>query len=198
MNQDHIFIDVTPSNLGVKAEIIDIAVIRSDRKGAVLKAFATRVAPHGPVDQAGGSGYTELEWRDAVPFKSAMNMIRQMLLTPFSAEYVVVANRVEVCRSILRRLNDDSEFFSNRRWLDMQQLAWPLVANDIVPNCSLQALSQHYSLPFESGTGADGNCTALARCYWAMMRRYRAALLGEEMARELIGEPLINVAKMLF
>ncbi len=69
----------------------------------------------------------------------------------------------------------------------------------MIPDRELDTLSKHFGSPIAldlEGT-MSGNCEALVRVYWAMMKRYRSALIGEEAVRDFGGEALAGIRKFI-
>lgn len=90
-------------------------------------------------------------------------------------------------------------YFRGKTWLDISQLAWPLGYCDMISNRDLDTLCKHFGavVAHDAAGTMSGNCEALVRVYWAMMQRYRTALIGEEAVRDFGGEALQGIRKFI-
>ncbi len=177
---DHLFLalGLSESNLETAA-ITGIAAVRTDRKGTVLAAYSESCSVRGLVD-------CDLE--------AVYGNMANALLKPFPAHYVIVAEHSNAYRTLL-----GPAYFKGKTWLDISQLAWPLGYSDMIPDRSLDTLTKHFGTPiaFDLEGTMSGNCEALVRVYWAMMKRYRSALIGEEAVRDFGGEALAGIRKFI-
>jgi hypothetical protein len=191
VNLDHIFIDLAVSDPDPnKGEILALAVVRTDYKGKVLKAFSETISTSDEFDER--------------RFKTVIGRMQELILAKtFEMSYIVVAyggdDRRFLRSSWERIAHDEAEVFPRRAWLDVQQLAWPLIFNDMMSDRTLDSLCVQFGISRDASTvdTAMGDCEALVRIYWAMMTRYRGALKGEEMVRQAGGETLAKVRKVV-
>ena len=205
MNLDHLFIDLAVTNPNPSiGQIIAIAAVRTDKKGQQLGSFAAKVKLEEPLSSAEETecAYSDVEWRSARRFEHVMEDLQVTLITPFDPTYVAVATHAEVDRSFLREASGNRAFkrsdiskLLTRSWLDPLQLAWPMVYNDMITDRSFVSLCKHFKVENSAPDTATGDVAALVEVYWAMMSRYRGALLGEEVARELGGKALATVRR---
>lgn len=189
MNLDHIFIDLAVTDPNPeKGKIIALAAVRTDKRGNVLAAFSDETSTGG-------------EYSEALFKKSIAAMESAILAKRFEMSYIVVAHFAEVDRRFLTSAYEAASLgipFPKRAWLDTAQMAWPLVYNDMIAERTLDSLCVHFGIERKAETydTAMGDCEALVRVYWAMMARYRGALQGEELVRNVGGETLAKARKM--
>jgi hypothetical protein len=180
MNLDHVFIELGLSEDNPElAAVTGMAVVRTDRKGKVLAAYSDTAKHDGPV----------------APIDRLYERVRAEVLKPYPASYVVVSQHAATYKRIL-----GDRCFPERPWVDIAQLAWPLGYCDMISARDLDTLSKHFAVSGgEYGTDGTmtGNCEILVRVYWAMMQRYRTALLGEEAVRDIGGEALASLRKFV-
>lgn len=206
---DHLFFIAAPSSFLLKeAEAIELAGVRTtgrlDAKGnSILAAYTTRIRPDGKVSaEARNEGnYEESGWTNAPSFVEAIAEIKSNLIAPFSHHYVVVAYRAEFVRPMLRNQCEKAgmteEVFPGRSWLDIGQLAWPLSYAEQLETRTIRALADHFGIKIRSESDAADVCTAMVNVYGAMMRRYHTALTGEKAVRELGGETLQGLRRII-
>ncbi len=168
MNQSHIFVDISY----VDRRITAIAVVRTDHKGKEVQAtFASSI-----------------DSESSLP--DVIASMRKTILAPsLGGTYVVLSHYAETDRQILRE-NGEGDLFIGRAWLDTSQIAWPFVYHDLAGERSLETLCAYFKVSNPDPNSATGNCEALCRLYWAMMNRYKIALMGEDVVRDLGGETL--------
>ena len=207
---DHIFLSIACSSFNMKeAEIIEIAAVRTiglvgpiNKKTSILAAFTSKVTPKKSVssDARKIANYNEIEWKESIPFESAISAFRDTILR-YDEKYVIITHLSDIVRPLLRaeveRIGKKEELFSGRAWVDVAQLAWPLTFNHMIKSRSLEALSAHFGVTLEPNQSSADNCTALLNVYNHMMRRYSTALAGEEAVREFGGETLQNIRNMI-
>jgi hypothetical protein len=180
MNLDHVFIELGLSEDNIAAATVTgIAAVRTDRKGRVLAAYSESCSIRG------------LEEAD---IETVYANLSCALLTPYPTQYVVISQHGNAYRGIL-----PPECFRGKSWLDIAQLAWPLGYCDMISNRDLDTLCKHFGIKIahDAEGSMSGNCEALVRAYWAMMQRYRTALIGEEAVRDFGGEALAGVRKFI-
>lgn len=145
-----------------------VACVRTDRKGKVLQTFEDRI-----------SG----DWsKDGIT-----RCLKEAIVLPFQDESIVVT-------SLLSNRLVVSPVLQDVRWLAIEQVAWPLEFCDMIGDVSLKGLSKSFG--FEDSRTVTDRCSLLVRVYWTMMRRYKTALLVEEVGRDLGGETLATVRRM--
>lgn len=179
MNLDHIFIELALSEDNIEAaSVTGMAAVRTDRKGKVLAAYSESCSIRGLVD-------TDVE--------GLYGNLSSALLVPYPAQYVIIAQHANAYKGLL-----GPNRFRGKTWLDIAQLAWPLGYCDMISNRDLDTLCKHFELApnVQDGT-MSGNCEALVRVYWAMMKRYKTALIGEEAVRDYGGEALASLRKYI-
>lgn len=207
---DLLFIVGAPSSLHLKdAELIDVALVRVERttgrvgKKSVQAAFTTRIQPVGEVteDARKLSEYSEADWTDGFGFNVALKQLKANVLDGFHDRYTVIAYRSELLRPILRnecaRLGASEEVFAGRAWIDIGQLAWPLVDGGLVPSRDLETLAAYFGVALPSARNVADMCSAMVSVYAEMMRRYRTALTGEQALREVGGETLEGIRRII-
>ncbi len=174
MNQDHIFIDVASDQDGISG----IAMVRTDRKGKVLCAFSDNVD-------------------DTSPISKVVEAMRTSILKPeLGNTYVIVAHFAEADKQVLKDAGQ-GDLFRGRAWLDTSQIAWPFVYNDLAGERTLDALCAYFEIKNTAPDTATGDCEALVRLYWEMMKRYKTAILGEEAIRDYGGETLKRLRSVI-
>jgi len=204
MRQEHIFFDIETSSLDPKkGEILEMAAIRTDRRGNILATTSDKIKPTKPVDDdaARVNGYNPEAWENAATFPEAMATMRSVLLSPmFDEKFVVVAHFADFDRSFLSNAcaeYKEPEPFEKRAWICTGALAWPLVYSDMISSRSLESLCKHFGIRNPAAHTASGDATATMNVYWAMMRRYSTSLKGEEFARDIGGKTFKTVRDML-
>ena len=116
-------------------------------------------------------------------------------------KYVVVSHTNEIQRTLLTNNcdgNDLERLFVGRVWIDIAQLAWPVIAMGMIRSRSIADLGKYYGLHFninEEDTSVIA--TAITEIYSHMLRRYKAGLVGEEAIRDFGGEALENIRKVI-
>ncbi len=183
MNLDHVFVDVAMTEAKATAEATAIAVVRTDHRGTVLGGFSEKIGEGG---------------RD---FGIVANAIKAELLDPYPESYIVVAHHAQLDRDVLTRAHKlakrGPELFKGRAWLDTVQLAWPFAYHDLVSSRDLDTICKAFGVINTAPDTAMGDCEALVRVYWAMMRRLDTALTGEEAVRNVIGEPIAKLRSII-
>lgn len=175
-NQDHIFIKIDM----VKGKPDSLAAARTDRKGAPLGSYLG----------VASTGET---------FSDLVASMRREILHGLSKEYVVIAHYAECERAILaKEYGDRPEVFDGRLWISTSQLLWPLLDCQMIPSVSFESVCAYFGIGLVDVDGiAERDCTALARIYFELMRRYRSALIVEEGVRDFGGPTLDKVRKMI-
>jgi len=178
---DHIFIYALPTNNTKEARILEISAVRAE-------GFACR----------------KQDMRETFTGKSESNSrkllsdMREKIYT--SNPFVVVSYCSEITRTLLRNEYANSgleDMFAGRAWIDINQLAWPLAAGRFIQSRTLDSLCKHFKITLEPQADSADICVAMIQIYRGMMQRYRTALSGEEAIREVGGETLENVRKIM-
>jgi DNA polymerase III epsilon subunit-like protein len=204
---DHVFIKVVCTSQDVdEADIVEIAAIRTDRKGSILGTATSMVRPNRDVENAviKRLGYEPADVLDAPRFTWAAEHIRTTLLGARYAneEFITVGHFAEyVERPVLRReckRISIPELFGIGLWVDTGAMAWPLVECDLVSQRTLIALARHYHIiTSELPPTAISEVAMLSQIYWEMMRRYKTSLRVEETVRSYGGPTLESVRRVI-
>ena len=179
MNLDHVFLELALSEENIAAaSVTGLAACRTDRKGKVLAAYSETCSIRG---------------LDSIDIEAVYEKVNGVLLRPYPEPYVIVAQHAQAYKGLL-----GPSIFRGRAWLDIAQLAWPLGYCDMIPDRNLDTLAKHFGVFVEDTAGTmSGNCESLCRVYWAMMKRYRTSLLGEEAIRDFGGETLAGLRRYI-
>lgn len=193
---DHVFFDVRLSHLDpAQAEIVDVAALRTNRKGDVLASVTNRVFPTAAVapETYATNGYDPDLWhREAVTYKVAVETFRAVIRAErFDDQYVVVAHFAD------RFPVGTRDLFPGAAWIDTGHLSWPLLHHGLVSSRSLATLAKHVGIKPEALTTAAGTAFTTMRVYWELMRRYKTALAGEELLRSVGGDALESIRRKL-
>jgi len=173
---DHIFITI----IGDKGKITEIAGVRTNGDIGEIKKRSVKNA------------YTASN--DEFTFQQMAKGFKENLIKEDN-KYIVVTHDVYVTRTLLA--NEKEDLFPGRTWVDIAQLAWPLVFNRTIPNRTLELIAKHFGVTVELSKGAAETCTALLKIYGRLMQRYSTALSGEEAIREMGGETLENIRRLV-
>ena len=198
MGCDHVFIELALSHPDLKlGQILGIAAVRTDRKGKPLTAFSEKVKPetdftpeektHVEENFAIGDRYSGESLSQVVK-----DLKSSVLSKRYDSKYVIVATHAESVRAFL-----GEEVFGKKPWLDILAISWPLAYHDHVSDRTFDSLCKSFKVENTAPDTATGNCEALVRVYWAMMTRYKTALGGEEILREVGGSPLEHLRKYI-
>jgi len=204
MQCDHIFVDLAVTHPNPRiGQIIGIAVVRTTGKGKVLETFSEQVKLYVELSEdekkhlAGSDDSISL---NADSLKSVIGSMRKCILDTrrYDSSYLVIAAHADTDRTYLRNFtNEKSEVFAGRAWLDILALSYPLWYNDMISDRTFDSLCKHFKVENTSPNTATGDCEALVRVYWALMTRYKTALGGEEILREIGGSPLESFRKIV-
>jgi hypothetical protein len=181
-NQDHVFVKIGM----VRGKADSIAVARTDRKGTPLCSYTGAVSM-------------------SDDFATLVSQMKREILLGQSKEYVVVAHYPEVERTILAKEEHQGgrlEVFDGRVWISTSQLVWPMVDCQMIPSTSFDSVRAYFGIAIneertDPAATCEEECTALARIYFELMRRYRSALLVEEGVRDFGGPTLDKFRKMI-
>ncbi len=187
MNIDHIFLDpALTSTDPEKGEVIALAVARTDHRGTVRTVDGVRAAYS---ERIRTEKEIDAESRELT---EAVRAMRELVCHPsFDDKFVIVAHG-NLDRAFLRKAwqkaGEKGEVFGARLWLDAAQVAWPLAYSDQVSSSDLTSLASTFGFTNSAPDTCTGDCELLMKTYWAMMRRYRLALVGEGAVRDVVGE----------
>jgi len=195
MNLDHVFLDLAVTHPNPRiGQIVGIAVVRTDRKGKVLADFSSKIRPATDLSDEEKDTYgDDVVDTSGDSFVDVIKSMKRKILNEsrFEDSFVVIGTHAENDRTFLRNVTeDDPEVFGKRAWLDILILAWPLYHNDMISDRSFDSLCKHFKVENSAPNTAMGDCEALVRAYWALAKRYKTALGGEEILREVGGTPL--------
>lgn len=123
--------------------------------------------------------------------KFSFDDFEKRVLKPFSNQYVIISQSNRF-KHVLT-----GQWFKDKTWLTISQLAWPLYYSDMISDTEFDTICKHFSIDDCPDDDIEGNCEALVRVYWALMKRYRTALIGEEAVRDFGGEALASVRKFI-
>jgi len=113
-----------------------------------------------------------------------------------NSKFIVVAYSAELIRSVIKHSLKET-LFAERIWVDVNQLAWPLLYNGMIPNRQLDTLCNHFKVPIKPEHDSADDCAALMQIYAQIMQRYKTSLLAEETVREVGGDMLESLRKMI-
>lgn len=183
---DYVFVDARIAG----AEIIELAAIRTNRRGKVLKAWHSRVAFSGKIDEETTKkhSYSPDEWQGSPSLLHALQFMKDNVVSGYEEKYIVVAHHIEPTRLFIREaaksLNLEDPFLG-RAWLDTAQIAWPLIHSGALTNRSLDALAEFFSVVNQNPHSAMGTVETLMHTYWVMIRRMAGAVTVGETAIRL-------------
>lgn len=192
MNLDHIFIDLALTSTDPKkGEVIGVALVRTDARGTVRSINGTRTAYSEKIQAE-----KEID-ADSRPIKESVEAMRALILHPsLDPQFIMVAygnHDRDFLKKAWKEAGETEEIFGDRRaWLDMSQLVWPLAYCDMVSSRDLASVASCFGFTNEQPDTCTGDVELLMRTYWAMMKRFRLALAGEEAVRSAVGDPLSN------
>ncbi len=197
MKADHVFLTlrVTGANTGI-GKLNEIAAVRTDHNGNVLAAFSDSLVATPSARRRRASEVIE-RLREVIVEGSELHSDKV-----YEPRFVVVCWNSEPDRAILRatienETDETEDFFKFHGWLSMMHLAWPLVYHDLVGDRSPESLCASFGFVLPKKCSISDECRALTKVYWALMARYKAALVAEEVVREVGGKPLQTVRKFL-
>lgn len=194
---DHIFFDVETTALDTsKAEIIDIAAVRTNGEGDIIATFNTKVRPKGAVDpnSARINGYDELDWQGAPSFLDAFKALKFSSLLAYANPAVVVAHGAPFDRAVFAnncQREGVTDLFAKSRWIDTCQLLWPLKLNGSVDSLSLEKVAKYFFVRNPAPHTALGDAETLRLVYWRYMQRTQIMSRVEDTARG-IGEQTVK------
>lgn len=183
---DYVFVDARIAG----AEIIELAAIRTNRRGKVLKAWHSRVAFSGKIDEETikKHSYSPDEWQGSPSLLHALQFMKDNVVSGYEEKYIVVAHHIEPTRLFIREAAKSVNLedpFIGRAWLDTAQIAWPLIHSGALTNRSLEALAEFFSVVNQNPHSAMGTVETLMHTYWVMIRRMSGAVTVGETAIRL-------------
>lgn len=179
---DHIFVYARPTDNTKDARISEISAVRFAGYGPYKKSDAREAFTGKAEDDS----------------KGLLAEMRERILP--GNPFVVVSYCNEITRSLLRIEYEKcgvDDMFAGRAWIDIQQLAWPLVAGGLIKTRQIAELAKHFGVSIDDSSKTTEMCSVIVQVYGAMMRRYRTALQGESWMREAGGETLENFRKII-
>jgi hypothetical protein len=177
---DHVFIDLSV----VDKRIVDLAMIRAKKNGNVVAAYQSKISSDGK--------------KDGAPFFLVYDAIQKAIASRELDEKVLVVINNSEAKTLLRHeteIINQQEFFLGRLWIDLGQIAWPLIYSKVIGDKSLKTLAEFYQVPCELGDTA-GNVACISRIYFTMMQRYKTALVAENAVSDLGGEAFKDFRNM--
>lgn len=168
---DHIFIDAKAEKL----RLTELAIIRTSRRGSIISSQSEVFGSHVPNDRIIES--VELAAANATVSVPA-------------AKLVVIGHGLGWRETLNREWErvGRKPFLGRHCWIDVSDMAWPLVYAGIVQTRDLQALVNHFEIDVATLGPSAENAVAVMQVYWEMMRRYRTALHIEETGAVLAGK----------
>lgn len=179
---NHVFIYAQPTSQEKDARIAEISAVRVSGFGPYRKHNIQKA------------------YRDTNVNPPLLNDLYTEIITP--EPYILVSYQKEVTRALLRNENEkigtDDKFFG-RSWLDINDLAWPLLVSGLIKSRTLEALAAFFRVEVVLGSNSDTGdiVEALLKIYGSMMRQYNTALKGESIVREAGGETLQSLRDMI-
>lgn len=172
------FIDLETTGLDAsRHEVLEVAILRVDARSLkVLAEYEARVKPTRLADAHPEAlavcGYSDEEWRDALPLEEAFATV-----TPLLAGTLVAGHNTSFDWGFLTESYRRTELTLpsvDYHRLDTASLAWPLLATGEVESLSLNALAKRFGLhrPTPHRAMADARCALeVARCLAVRMAR---------------------------
>lgn len=181
---DHIFIYALPTDQSKSARLSEISAVRAPGFGPyhpskVQHAFTSRVTPAITADAILRNLYSQID--DKKPC-------------------VLVSYNAEITKSLIRIEHDAhtlSDPFATRAWIDLKQLAWPMLITGQIADRGIATLATHFGVTLPTIPDSADVCSATLQIYGLMMRRYQTALKGESFVRDAGGESLQGLREML-
>lgn len=168
MNLDYVFLYSGYQ----RGEIKKISAVRTDRKGKGLFAYTTGIAAKKDVSS------------EFQPIAAAVADMCDVLKLSDSPVVIVSFNIERDKKTFSKAFS-----FNDCIWLDIYQLAWPLVVHtSISKERTFKELCQQFDVKIEGH-----ECVMLCQLYFAMMARYKTSLVGEEILRDAGGNVLKTV-----
>ena len=170
MNQDHIFYRaLMATNELSKDNIIDVAVVRTNSEGEVLARHTDKIS------------------KDTVTFSEVLKSIYTNIISSFTEKFVIVSlngfqektSFINECKKI-----NAKDIFEGRVWIDLTQLAWPLLYCGSIENRQLSTLYRYYGIIPDELYTACGEVEGLQQIYWKMMKRFSMANTVEQRVKD--------------
>lgn len=169
---DHIFFEPLIEN----REVVEIAAVRTNRKGVHFEAFSEKV---------------KTKHLEGTPLEDAIVMMTKRVLNEkYSDDYVVVVYKVPPT-------HNDFHKYLPKAWISLATLAWPLAYGGMIPSLTLDAISKYHGIVNKASGTAEGNVVTIMDTYWQLMRRYKTALTAEEGLRSVAGDGVEGFRRIL-
>lgn len=117
-------------------------------------------------------------------------------LSATDEKFIVVSFNCEVIRQLIS-LQCKHELYSKRVWIDVRQIAWPLVLSGLVNDRTIKTLCKYLKIETKENPDSADDCTLIMQIYCRLMQRYKTSLIGEETIREVGGETLESLRKLV-
>lgn len=176
---DHIFLKIAASSLDLaKALPIELAAIRTDGNGTILASCTDKLSIGSSQVSDDASKlyrYSVRDWQHAVPFSSVHAAIESSLLRGRTEKVVIVGHFAEVDRLLWTNACKASELsdpFSERAWIDLAQLLWPLTYSGQITGRSLVKACEFYGVEKEESESPAYEVEAIRKVYFKVMARW--------------------------
>lgn len=185
-----IFVDIETSRLDVsQAEIIDISVLRDNEFGLTIASCNSKIRPNHIVDckAAEINGYNEEKWKFAPTECLVFLEIGRKIFDPYyNKKHIVIG----YFSSIFDRPIIDNRYkFCNLvspfdKWIDLADIAWPLVLSGQLESRSLDCLSKHYGVQNKAPHTALGDTEVTREIYYKLTQQLLASLMLTDLVKE--------------
>lgn len=164
--RDVVFFDSETTGLDEKKhELLSIAAVRRSYDRKVIARYEALIVPR-RIELAEGealkvNGYTAEAWKDAIPLRSALLGLTELLVTGSAqsngAPPIVVGHNVQFDLRFLRAAYEEAGLVMPRtdyHAIDTSSLAWPLCARGLFPKVKLEVVCTHLGISNEGQHGA--------------------------------------------
>lgn len=180
MNQDHIFYRSILSNKEItKNTILDLAIVRTNSDGEVLARHVDKIT----FETNYSDGY--------VTFAEALKSIQTVILNDYTDKYVIVSLNGFQDKNLFTaecKKNNLKDLFEGRLWVDLSQLAWPLLYCGSIENRQITTLYRYYNIIPEELYTACGEVEGIQQIYWKMMKRFSMANTVEQKVKDVASD----------
>lgn len=177
---NHVFIYAQPTSQEKNARMAEVA--------------AVRISGFGPYKRS----QVQCTFHETNANPRLLEELYDAIVTP--EPFVFVTHSKEITKGLLRieaeKLGQSDKFFS-RVWLDVNDLAWPLLVSGQVKGRTIETLAKHFGVSLGDHSDSADIVEGLLQVYGLMMTRYNTALKGESMVREAGGETLAGLRNMM-
>lgn len=176
---DHIFVDAKTH----KGKVVEIALIRTNKRGSILASRSEVFGEHIPAIRV---------------IESVENAIANAIVSG-DTRTVVVGHQLD-WRDALDREWKKAErprLLANRVWVDLADVAWPLVYARIIANRGLDHIAEHFRVDTSQLGACPDNVIVIMQTYWEMMRRYRTVLHADTALAESTAGKSIDAFRRL-